>query len=1305
MSRLKREDIRDSYKEETRRKKEKGRLPTAEGRSPNQKPRHALALPQVKPTSSGVQKRTNGEEEQNQRLSSSTPSTMGDQKKSGRRTVSSRNAKLKELRPSNHGGGGEQIEEEHIDATSSISESSSTEFPGAVRVSATGESHIVQPMADEEEDDDDYDYYYGEMVGLPTAVQAEMIANDDCEENLRANAAKDAEQHFLANLTTAKEYEPPENGGNTRRTSRYWIYGIAIVVVVVGIIAAVVAISNATGTKEESPSPATLAPTTSIVVDPRDSADRCENAIKLATAGPPSEVVGTTIHATRDDLLETCHSVKRNGIGVWYYLEGTGSRISLSTCEGSNFDTQLSVFSGSCNGPGLKCEYGNDQRTNCGRDASQLLFFAKRGVRYYVLVHGVRSAVGSFTLTVQQLPANDECATAQQFEGIQKDGVDEVTVFGTNRLSTINNAPPACGDLWSPGPGSWFMFTAKETAFVQVKVDDFVSNLVSVYSGDDCGALTCIATSEGHVMWTAMENSKYYVLVHGKGSSVGDFALTLMPGGMSFVDRGNLTRNDKCSVAWPLDSDYLPFQSQVSISGYTGDGRVAIVPSCGSFVHSDSKGLWYSFIGSDTLVTISTCDKRNDFDTRVSVFTGTCNSLRCVDAVDNDCGGGHGLVKVFAEQDSEFFVLVHGTDGDVGVFNLSVDADGDQLVTASRDTSCAEAVPVILDGNSIFGTLIGAQVQDVGFCRGIDLAAPATFYEVIGTGRSMMASTCNQLSDTGAQIQIYGGSCGSFECVMDQTVVNCGSEMSVVWNSGLNQTYYIQVYGSGNRTFSLNVGEIEDSYLCENTSKTLEVGTTVLGSTMLAHSRGSGSCLPAGDSVGVWYQVVGGRTRTLSLSACSATTNFNAQILVYKGCEAQECLASNDGTSCGDESTVSWTALAGETFYVLIYGAGENEFGNFALALGPGNDLCDTAETIEPDNSVRLGSTSDATMTTGRLSCFQSGINVDGPAVWYKVIGRGGLLEATTCTADTDFDTVLSVYEGSCSNLSCIVANDNSCGSGSSLTWFASEEETYYILVHGFETGTFGLTVNMVENDSCETSLTLSTDSSVTLNKTSTESTAQPPCGLFDNGTQVQFWYEVVGIGGEIGVDACAGSSPATQVSVFEAECRNLSCGDLTMGDCSLSFFSALKQEYHILVTETVGRSLELSLNSSNDKCESAFGPLEVGDSARGSTFGSSLDSAEVCDPIKERGVGVWYYFIGTGLPVTAFTCDSFTDFNTQISVYTGSDCSRLECVKARDDNCGLQSWALIPTVEGETYYVLISGKGESSGNFVLSLR
>ncbi len=86
-----------------------------------------------------------------------------------------------------------------------------------------------------------------------------------------------------------------------------------------------------------------------------------------------------------------------------------------------------------------------------------------------------------------------------------------------------------------------------------------------------------------------------------------------------------------------------------------------------------------------------------------------------------------------------------------------------------------------------------------------------------------------------------------------------------------------------------------------------------------------------------------------------------------------------------------------------------------------------------------------------------------------------------------------------------------------------------------------------------------------------------------------------------------------------------------------------------------------------------------------------------------------WYTFMGNGDSVIISTCNSATNFDTKLFVYTG-DCDGLTCFTANDDMIPacpdnfFHSQVAFPTIVGTTYYVLVTGYGFSSGDYVLSV-
>ncbi|KAG7359798.1 hypothetical protein IV203_034896 [Nitzschia inconspicua] len=132
--------------------------------------------------------------------------------------------------------------------------------------------------------------------------------------------------------------------------------------------------------------------------DESPSNDVCDDNANFVTPGGNS-ILGTTQEAMIDDV-KPCNGLTASA-GLWYRVEGTGRGLSVSTCGSStSFDTQISVYMGSCDT--LQCVASNDDSVEeeCGFGQSAIQFFAEKGSIYHIKVHGFGSATGIFELKI-----------------------------------------------------------------------------------------------------------------------------------------------------------------------------------------------------------------------------------------------------------------------------------------------------------------------------------------------------------------------------------------------------------------------------------------------------------------------------------------------------------------------------------------------------------------------------------------------------------------------------------------------------------------------------------------------------------------------------------------------------------------------------------------------------------------------------------------------------------------------------------------------------------------------------------------
>jgi hypothetical protein len=391
----------------------------------------------------------------------------------------------------------------------------------------------------------------------------------------------------------------------------------------------------------------------------------------------------------------------------------------------------------------------------------------------------------------------------------------------------------------------------------------------------------------------------------------------------------------------------------------------------------------------------------------------------------------------------------------------------------------------------------------------------------------------------------------------------------------------------------------------------------------------------------------------------------------------------------------------------------------------PDNDVCLTATGVLP-NDVPV----DGTLF------LAGGDNVDecqtvpsgGLGVWYFVIGTGGEMLAHTCNENTAFDTLITIFTGSCAKPECVEANDNFCGRQSAVSWISSIQQTYWILVHGnVEAGvdpSFQLSVLTRFNDECSNAVgpvKIGDENLPVIGDTRPATVNSITCGDRVNDSP-SVWYRVRGSGAEMTVNVCQGPAAfwGARISLFTGICRDLECFAQSDSGCVLNWQSTPFRTYYIMVsglTSTSAGVFGLKVTSApapeNDSCLDALGPLPAdGVAIPGSTVGAAVQittAAPQCE-VAVTGPGLWYFVEGDGTLLQASLCEFATEFDTRISIYSG-DCSNggtardnLFCVGGNDDFCGFQSLVTWQTVAGTTYYILVHGYLLTAGSFELTL-
>ena len=220
--------------------------------------------------------------------------------------------------------------------------------------------------------------------------------------------------------------------------------------------------------------------------------DSCDDATSISTDVLPYTIHGTTAGARPDFTLfsvDTSCGGTADARGVWYSLIGNGKLTTISYDNILSKNSQMSLYSGSCNT--LVCEV-NAESTGF------IQFVPDSGKEYRLLLTGNSfSAVGDYTLTVKQYepPDNDVCNNAIQMASFP------FTYNGDLKGATpdFNADNIQCGGDDTKG-GAWFSFvgTGNGVTFElkTVGTDRYFESEMLVFQGP-CNTFECTNIGKG----------------------------------------------------------------------------------------------------------------------------------------------------------------------------------------------------------------------------------------------------------------------------------------------------------------------------------------------------------------------------------------------------------------------------------------------------------------------------------------------------------------------------------------------------------------------------------------------------------------------------------------------------------------------------------------------------------------------------------------------------------------------------------------------------------------------------------------
>ncbi len=250
-------------------------------------------------------------------------------------------------------------------------------------------------------------------------------------------------------------------------------------------------------------------------------------------------------------------------------------------------------------------------------------------------------------------------------------------------------------------------------------------------------------------------------------------------------------------------------------------------------------------------------------------------------------------------------------------------------------------------------------------------------------------------------------------------------------------------------------------------------------------------------------------------------------------------------------------------------------------------------------------------------------------------------------------------------------------------------------------------------NDNCANATPIACGGSAS-GSTTTATLDGPAASCTGGSVAADVWYTITGTGGDITASLCGGGTNYdSKLDVYTGACGALTniggCNDDFCGlQSQMTWTSSLGVVYRIRVHGFGGSTGNFTLNvtcapvgPANDACANAI-LITCGQTIVGTTTGANLDGASGCGN-SNTAPGVWYSYIGTGGSTIISLCGG-TNYDSKLTVFSGTCTGGITCVVGNDDFCGLASEVTFISTPGLPYLVLVHGFGAATGNFTLNV-
>eukprot|EP00538_Stauroneis_constricta_P006094 CAMPEP_0119563920 /NCGR_PEP_ID=MMETSP1352-20130426/25242_1 /TAXON_ID=265584 /ORGANISM="Stauroneis constricta, Strain CCMP1120" /LENGTH=2377 /DNA_ID=CAMNT_0007612611 /DNA_START=158 /DNA_END=7291 /DNA_ORIENTATION=+ len=589
-----------------------------------------------------------------------------------------------------------------------------------------------------------------------------------------------------------------------------------------------------------------------------------------------------------------------------------------------------------------------------------------------------------------------------------------------------------------------------------------------------CGA-------NGQVEWESVKDELYYIVV--TSTEYSDESFVLRVDDADGFQQASIA-HDECADAHNIQLDHLDgdgphsYSDAISLStmAATHDDQNSM---CHTLHDQTIGGVWISIQGNGTIVEIRV-DAEDIFgfapiskevDTKQAkfvVYEGACEHLRCVHSntqVSNDAGDLSSFVTFLAERGTDYFVLIYNRMFETKISTISYDYQSQPWHCGS---DAAEMIAFIGVGDSVMSAFGPTNTNAMSTDPCSNMSMPiGSWFSFVGTGDRIRASSASKGTNFDARIKIFEAGddqvgspdgCLQLKCLprtvyhtddsFQTSTVSVGHGVAD-WTTKDGQLYHIFVHGAERDDVAGNAMKDGNDASQNNPFGVFELSISKLSP--------QDECIGAGeitrdevenlvtaDLVGpnadidtdwkafpaVWYKVTG-TGNLMFVSTCDPNDGFSHVLLhthisVLTGsCSQLEVIDANDNY-CDHRSQVAWDTVQDEEYFVLV-----RYTGTLATELLASikyeqvvEVLSDCTETLGPMATIDREWRTATVPAVAESSVIVPTCNSDGVesgGLWFKTIGTGLTMSASTHGYGTRFNSSVAIFRGSdCKDLQCV---------------------------------------------------------------------------------------------------------------------------------------------------------------------------------------------------------------------------------------------------------------------------------------------